>query len=242
MHPEPPPIEGAPYLARSLRRICETADLSTPLRSGRDDKVRCNCQPNRLPFFLRLCLSFCHSRRESARRMDPEPPPIEGAPYLARSLRQMWETADLSTPLRSGRDDKVRCNCQPNRLPFFLRLCLSFCHSRRESTRRMDPKPPRIEGAPYLARSLRRIWETADFSTPLRSGRDDKVRCNWQPNRLPFFSVFAFLSVIPEGNLLYVPEIRKARVNTKGRSIANSKLLGDGYGDLGSVGRRVGSR
>ena len=37
-----------------------------------------------------------------------------GAPYLARPLRQMWETADLSTPLRSGRDDKVRCSCQPN--------------------------------------------------------------------------------------------------------------------------------
>jgi hypothetical protein len=33
--------------------------------------------------------------------MDAKPPPIEGAPYLARFLRQMWKTADLSTALRS---------------------------------------------------------------------------------------------------------------------------------------------
>ncbi len=39
--------------------------------------------------------------------MDPKPPPIEGAPYLARSLREMWETADLSTALLSGRNDKL---------------------------------------------------------------------------------------------------------------------------------------
>ena len=59
----------------------------------------------------------CYTRMghpKSVSNMDPRPPPIEGAPYLARSLRQMWETADLSTALRSGRDDKVRCNRQPS--------------------------------------------------------------------------------------------------------------------------------
>jgi hypothetical protein len=35
--------------------------------------------------------------------IDPKPPRIEGAPYLARSLRQMWGTADLSTALHFGR-------------------------------------------------------------------------------------------------------------------------------------------
>ena len=56
--------------------------------------------------------------------MDRKPPTNRGsAPYLARSLRQMWETADLSTPLRSGRDDKVRCNCRPTFLnPIFILL------------------------------------------------------------------------------------------------------------------------
>ena len=67
---------------------------------------------------FRRCLSFCHSRRESAFRFAAWN--CLGAPYLARCLRQIWETADLSTPLpipasfacrgprfRFGRDDKL---------------------------------------------------------------------------------------------------------------------------------------
>ena len=30
-------------------------------------------------------------------RVDPTPPQTQGAPYLARSLRQMWETTNLRT-------------------------------------------------------------------------------------------------------------------------------------------------
>jgi hypothetical protein len=42
------------------------------------------------------------SHPKSVSNMDPKPPRIEGAPYLARFLRQMWETADLhSAALRS---------------------------------------------------------------------------------------------------------------------------------------------
>ena len=51
-----------------------------------------------------------------------------------------------------------------------------------------------------LARSCARYGETADLSTPLRSGRDDKGRWSCQPQPSEF--VFAFLAVIPEGNLL----------------------------------------
>ena len=40
--------------------------------------------------------------------------PNRGSPLLRFTLTQMWETADLSTSLRSGRDDKVRCSCQPS--------------------------------------------------------------------------------------------------------------------------------
>ncbi len=113
------------------------------------------------------------------------------------------------------------------------RLCPSFCHSRRESafaplhSRRSRKTRSRFPagmtereasanteerlGAPYLARSLRQMWETADLCTSLRSGRDDKVRCSCQPRlfSIQFSSssvggrpVFAFLSVIPAGNLL----------------------------------------
>jgi hypothetical protein len=60
---------------------------------------------------------------------------------------------------------------------------------------------------------LRQIWETADLSTSLRSGRDDKVggvdQAITVPRRIQLGAshfilvVFAFLSVIPEGNLLF---------------------------------------
>jgi hypothetical protein len=60
--------------------------------------------------------------------------------------------------------------------------------------------PPPIEGAPYLARSLRQMWET----TNLRSGTTHLL--NLSQSLIPAGQSFAFLSVIPEGNLVFVPQ------------------------------------
>src|SRR5580704_5793560 len=68
----------------SQGRSADTADLSTPLRSGRDDKGEGGASSNSRcgtgPVFHRLSKNTSQGRSA--------------------------DTADLSTPLRSGRDDK----------------------------------------------------------------------------------------------------------------------------------------
>jgi hypothetical protein len=92
----------------------ETADLSTPLRSGRDDKSGAVAAPP-LPFFLSFPKGICFPFFDRL-----------GTPYVARSSRQIGETADLSAPLRSGRDDKSGAVAAPPLL-FFLSFPKGIC-------------------------------------------------------------------------------------------------------------------
>ena len=118
------PILGAPYLTRSL---C-TADLSTPLRSGRDDKVGVIANQTFLnPIFISLGGPQAHEHSVENHPGKPALPAVvvshpccarmghpksllkdgfqntlrtEGAPYLTRSLRQMWDSTNLDGPRR----------------------------------------------------------------------------------------------------------------------------------------------
>jgi hypothetical protein len=94
------PVEmtkGRLVVVRGCGHEKQTADLSTPLRSGRDDKGEARCDP-----------------RQRSRESRPQISPLRCAPVemtkgrlvVVRGCGQEKQTADPSTPLRSGRDDK----------------------------------------------------------------------------------------------------------------------------------------
>src|ERR1700722_9142004 len=110
-------------------RTADNADLSTPLRSGRDDKgeggASCNSRCGTGPAFHRL--DFSGTRKAP---LTPQISPLRCAPvemtkgtaalpaavvaeqdplFIALTSpapERTADPADLSTPLRSGRDDK----------------------------------------------------------------------------------------------------------------------------------------
>ena len=125
-------------LGRGAFRICQpterTADPSTPLRSGQDDKLTGAA-------FLCGCLG-------------------RGARCICQPA---GHTADPSTPLRSGQDDKVNG------------AWLSFAVAWGVGTFHSFATHSFVSGPGLSLEIYQREGHTADPSTPVRSGQDDKL-------------------------------------------------------------------
>ena len=157
-----------------------TVDLSTSLRSGRDDKgvadVEIGLGGGAEPQISPLRYASVEMTKGCGRGdwfgggAEPQISPLRYAPVEMtkglRTWRLVWGwsgTADLSTSLRSGRDDKGVADVEIGLGVERNRRSLHFATLRSRSQRGCG------RGDWFWGRS-----GTADLSTALRSGRDDK--------------------------------------------------------------------